>query len=257
MRLTVLGSGTVSPSAARTSSAYWVESGEVRLLLDCGAGVLHRMASFDIAWPGVTHVAVTHFHADHWGELPAVIFALRWGAETPRSDRLTLIGPRGFKARLEALCNAFGGWILEPEYPLEVIELAPDDAQEIGPGVLLDCHNTPHTEESLAYSVHDQRGRMVYTGDTGPSPDLANWARGCDLLLCECSLPDDRAIDTHLSPIGAGRLAKDAEAAKLVLTHFYPTVEDVDAASIAASQFNGPVVVAADGDTFEVDKSTE
>ena len=42
-----------------------------------------------------------------------------------------------------------------------------------------------------------------------------------------------------------------------MLTHFYPTVEDIDVASIAASQFDGPVVVAADGDTFKVDKSTE
>ena len=112
------------------------------------------------------------------------------------------------------------------------------------------------TEESLAYAVRSGGLRMVYTGDTGPSDELAAWANGCDLLLCECSLPEDRAIDIHLTPIQAGRLAATAGASSLVLTHFYPPVESPDPATIAGRAFHGEVVAASDGDQFVIGRES-
>jgi ribonuclease BN (tRNA processing enzyme) len=253
MLLCVIGTGTVAPSATRTAPAHWVEAGVTRLLLDCGAGTLHRAAALGIPWHEVTHVAITHFHADHWGELPHLLFALKWGIEPARSDPLTLIGPAGFRDRLAHLGQAFGSWVLEPGYPLEVTELAPGDRLALGGGAELACHATPHTAESLAYAVRHAGRRLVYTGDTGPSRDLARWAEGCDLLLAECSLPEDRAIDVHLTPSLAGALARDAKAKCLVLTHFYPPVEAVDPARLAGAVFAGPVAAARDGDRFSIE----
>lgn len=252
MELIVLGSGTVAPSPARTAPAHWVQSGETRLLLDCGAGVLHRAASFDVPWYQVTHVALTHFHPDHWGELPMLLFALRWGIEPARSAPLTIIGPAGLRTRLTLLAGALGDWVLEPGYPVELHEIAPGGALELGPGIVLEACKTPHTPESLAFAVRDRSGRLVYTGDTGPDAPLAAWARGCDLLLAECSLPESRALAIHLTPAQAGALARDAGAAQLVLTHFYPPVEGTDPAGAAARVFGGPVTAARDGDRFTV-----
>src|SRR5581483_3821323 len=95
MELVVLGTGTVAPSAERTAAAYWVETGPVRLLMDCGAGTMHRLARFELPWPTLTHVALTHFHMDHWGELPMLFFAVKYGTLPARKDPLTLIGPPG------------------------------------------------------------------------------------------------------------------------------------------------------------------
>ena len=91
----------------------------------------------------------------------------------------------------------------------------------------------------------------MYTGDTGPSESLGDWARGCDLLLAECSLPEAMAMDIHLTPRGAGTLAARAEAKRLVLTHLYPPVERVDILAEVAAVFGGPAVVANDGDRFQ------
>ncbi len=77
-------------------------------------------------------------------------------------------------------------------------------------------------------------GRLVYTGDTGPSADLAAWAKGCDLLLAECSLPDGQGVEGHLTPATVGRLAADAAARRLVLTHLYPPAERVDVRAAVA-----------------------
>jgi ribonuclease BN (tRNA processing enzyme) len=251
--LRVIGSGTVAPSPTRTSPAHWVEAGSVRLLMDCGAGTLHRAAALGVPWHTATHVALTHFHVDHWGELPAFLFALRWGIEPARTAPLRLLGPRGLADRLVHLTRAFAEWVLDPGYPLEITELVPGVAVALADDVRLECHPTPHTEESLALAVTRGGARLVYTGDTGPSPDLARWARGCDLLLAECSLPDDRALEIHLTPTQAGQLARDAEAKSLVLTHFYPPVHVGDAARLAGAAFGGPVAAAEDGDRFLIE----
>jgi len=252
MELVVLGSGTVAPSPHRTAPAHWVSAGDVRVLLDCGAGMLHRAARHGVPWPGVTHVALTHFHPDHWGELPMLLFALRWGTLPARSTVLRVIGPAGLRTRLTVLAGALGDWVLEPGYPLEVLEIAPGERLELAPGVHLEAWKTPHTDESLAYAVQDAEVRLVYTGDTGPSDDLARFAKGCDLLLAECSLPDDQAIGIHLTPSQAGALARAAGARGLVLAHMYPAIEGTDPASVAARAFGGRVTAANDGDRFTI-----
>ena len=252
MELVVLGSGTVAPSAYRTAPAHWVTTGEVRLLLDCGAGTLHRAAQFGIPWPAVSHIALTHFHPDHWGELPMLLFALKWGTLPARSAGVVLIGPRGLTTRLTALAGALGDWVLDPGYPLEVREIAPGGAVDLAPGVALAACKTPHTPESLAYAVRDRAARLVYTGDTSPSAELGRWAHGCDLLLAECSLPDGQGVAIHLTPTQAGELARTAAARRLVLTHFYPAIEGTDPVSVAARAFGGDVVAAADGDRFTI-----
>ncbi len=233
-----------SPPAPRSS---------VRLLLDCGAGTCHRMAGFGLPWFDLTHVAITHFHTDHYGELPALLFAMKYGAERPRSAPLTLIGPVGMRQRVAALAAAFGDWLAEPGFPLEVLEVRPAAAAvDLAPGVSLAACKTPHTDESLAYAIATAGARLVYTGDTGPSEPLGDWARPCDLLLAECSLPEDRALDFHLTPLGAGALAERAHAKRLVLTHLYPPVETTDILGQVARAYRGPAVVAADGDSFTV-----
>lgn len=253
MLLVVIGSGTVAPSARRTAPAHWVEAGATRLLLDCGAGTLHRAAALDLPWHTVQHIAITHFHVDHWGELPHFLFALRWGIEPARSAPLVLWGPAGLRERLGALARGFGDWVLEPGFPLAIRELAPGAAAALADDVTLECHATPHTDESLAYAVRHAGCRLVYTGDTGPSDALARWAAGCDLLLAECSLPEERAIDVHLTPSRAGAMARDAQAKCLVLTHFYPAAEPVDAARLAGQVFDGRVTAARDGDRFLIE----
>jgi ribonuclease BN (tRNA processing enzyme) len=252
MRLTVLGSGTVAPTADRTAAAHWLEAGDVRLLLDCGAGTLVRAAQFGIPWHAATHVAISHFHPDHWGELPHYLFALRWGIEPPRADPLVLLGPRGLHARLTLAAGAFEDWLIRPEYGLEVKEVTPGTAYTLGSGVVLECAKTPHTPESLAYAVRADGARLVYTGDTGFDATLAAWAAECDLLLAECSLPDARAIDLHLTPTTAGRLATRARARRLVLTHFYPLFGSEDPVAVARAAFDGPVTAARDGDRFTI-----
>jgi len=248
--LVTAGTGTVAPSATRSGPAHWAERGDVRLLMDCGAGATHQLARCGLAWEHVTHVAISHFHPDHFGELPALLFALRHA--TKRVEPLVIVGPAGTVRLLKGLAEGFGDWLLDPGYPIGILDLQAGEPFPLSPDVMLEVHPTPHTRESVAFGVTAPEGRLVYTADTGPSADLAAWASGCDLLLAECSLPDGEGVDGHLTPASAGRLAADAAARRLVVTHLYPPAERVDVRAGIAACYRGPVTVAADGDRFEV-----
>jgi ribonuclease BN (tRNA processing enzyme) len=247
MRLTTVGTGTISLTPGRACAGHLVESGEVRLLMDCGSGVVHRMSELGLDWWGITHVALTHFHADHVGDLPTLVFAWKYARRPGRAAPLTLVGPPGTHALVERLAGAFGAWMLDPGFPFRIVELPPGESAPLGGGVTLAARAVPHTAESVAYSVEHGRRRVVYTGDTGWDPSLGEWATGCDVLLCECSLPESWAIPQHLTPEQCGALAAIARPRLLVLTHLYPPVLEVDIPAAVRSRYAGDVVVARDG----------
>ncbi len=251
MRFTTLGTGTVSLSPNRSCAGYLLESGDLRLLIDCGSGITRRLADLGIAWQTITHVALTHFHIDHHGDLPTLIFAWKYGFLPARSEPVEILGPVGTKALLERLAAAYGAWVTDPGFPLTVREITPSDTVELPDGVALTCLPVPHTPESVAYSMVRGGRRVVFTGDTGPSADLAAWARGCDLLVAECSLPTGMHIPEHLTPEQCGELAAGAAPRHLALTHFYPPVEQVDVRALVTARWAGPVTLAHDGWYFE------
>ena len=253
MRLTVVGSGTTAPHPGRVCAGHLVEAGETRVLFDCGSGVVHRLAELGLPWPRLTHVALTHFHYDHVGDLPALIAALRWGQMPARTDPLTLLGPVGTNAWLDRVAAAHGDWVRAPGYDLRVIELDANSRLALPPDDLsLSVFPVPHTPESVAYSISSPRARLVYTGDTAYDDALADWAARCDVLLTECSLPAALAIPEHLTPESAGALAARAQPGRLVLTHFYPPVEVEDIPSLVRTRWPGPVMLAQDGTVIDL-----
>jgi ribonuclease BN (tRNA processing enzyme) len=252
MELVTVGTGTVAPSAHRTCACHWVARGDARVLLDCGNGALHRLAEFGLPWHDVSHVVVSHFHPDHWGELPMLVYALKHATVPPRTEPLVILGPPGVVRLLRTLAEGYGDWLLDPGFPIGILDVRDGDPFPLGADLSLETFPVPHTTESVALSLTAPEGRLVYTGDTGPSGELARWAGGCDLLLAECSLPEAMALDIHLTPERAGTLAQEAGAKRLVLTHFYPPVETSDPAALAGAQFRGPISAARDGDRFTI-----
>ena len=254
MRFTTLGTGTVALDGARSCAGYLFEAGEVRLLIDCGSGITRRLAELGFPWQEITHVALTHFHIDHHGDLPTLIFAWRYGMLPARSAPLDVYGPPGIRDLMDRLAAAYGDWVLAPGFPLTVWEIPFGESVSLTSTIRLSTHKVPHTAESIAYSMERGGRRIVFTGDTGADDSLGDWAHGCDLLVCECSLPSSMAIKEHLTPEQCGTLAARAAPRHLALTHFYPPVERVDILAAIAASYAGPVTLARDGWHVELEE---
>jgi ribonuclease BN (tRNA processing enzyme) len=224
--------------------------------MDCGSGIAHRLAVLGIRWQDITHVALTHFDADHVVDLVTLMVAWRYGDLPPRSAPLDLIGPVGLTDFLARLSAAHGKTVRDPGFPVHVREITTDDVPlTLADGVTIRARKVPHTAESVAYAIEHAGLRVVYTGDTAFDPSLAEWAGGCDVMLCECSLPEAMAVPTHLTPNQCGQLAAIAGPKLLVLTHFYPPVEHVDIEAVVRERYSGAIALATDGYSIDLGAS--
>ncbi len=259
VRLTVLGSGTLLPDPLRQSPAHWVEAGDARVLLDCGSGALHALGRHGLEWRRLSHLVISHFHTDHVGDVAALLWALHHGPGIldgdSRSEPLTVLGPPGTRRFLEALAGAHGKWILEPGFPVRIVEPGREGRHDDPDRELhLRCHPTPHTDVSVAWRLETPAGTMGYTGDTGPSDALGGFLGGCDLLVAECAVSDEVHMETHLSPSSVASLARRADPGLLLLTHPYPSVDPVRLPDLLRKAgYDGWAVTAWDGTAVELE----
>jgi ribonuclease BN (tRNA processing enzyme) len=249
VRLTVVGSGTAAPEPARVCAAFSIETPGARVLIDCGPGAVHHMARFGVPWPRLDHLVISHFHTDHIGDIPMLLFALKWGGEDRTSDPLNIWGPPGIRSLMAGLAEVFGDHIRDPGFPVQIHELEAGRDVRLGRELTLACARTPHTDSSLAFRVEDGRGGSIgYTGDTGPSSAVARFLAGVDIMIGECSLPDDEAMETHLTPSALAAMAEEAAAGRLLVTHVYPHLGRRDVTGLVRhAGWKGPLIRAEDG----------
>ena len=248
MRITAVGTGTAAPTAHAVNAGWLADAGADRLLFDCGSGVVHRMAELGLDWRTITHVVITHFHADHITDLATLITAWRYGQLPPRSSPAEIIGPVGTSEMMQKTAALFGAQILDPgTFAVVVRELPVGEVLTLPGGAQLEAFKVPHTVESVAYSLRQGGRRFVYTGDTGPDAGLASWATGADVLVTECSLPREMPVEGHLAPADCAAMAATARPGCLVLTHRYPPLDAVDVLGSVQRDYSGPVRLAHDG----------
>lgn len=222
LRLTVLGSSTAAPHPDSPSAGYLVEWEETTLLLDVGQGVIRALQA--IADPlHLSGVIVGHMHADHYLDLVGLRYLYPWGE--PAAIRLPVHLPPGGKARIGALATAISerAGFFEAAYAIE--EYDDRVPLQIGP-LTVRFHQGLHYVPAWGVAITAPDGaRLVYTGDTGPSDSVIEFARGADLLLVEAALrlpSNDDPKRGHLTAEEAIELATAAQARSALVVHYPP-----------------------------------
>ncbi len=230
MKLTILGSGTSVPHPKRSSSGFWLETGNGSILLDCSASAVHRMAQENLDWANLDAIWISHFHLDHIGGLLPFLFGTKYAPETrSRKKPLKIFGAKGLQTLIEKFDRADDYNLLEQPFPLEIIEVEPLEKFEILKETEAVALDTPHTDESLAIHIRDEKGKtLVYSADTGFVKDLGTLARKSDLFILECSFFKNKSVETHLEFSEAIYLIRYAGPKRAVLTHLYPEWDAVD-----------------------------
>jgi len=249
VKVTVVGSGCGIPNPKRGSPCIAVRGGKELFAFDLGPGALRAMGTAGVAWAELDAVFITHFHTDHIGDLAPLLFAYNI-PDTNREFPLRLCGPPGIEKLYENLVAAYGEWLVPKRYELFIEELA--DAPLEGAAWRLEIAPAEHSRPAYAYRFEADGASMVYSGDTDYSESIVSLASGCDLLILECSYPNEIEIAGHLIPRKAADMARRTGCKKLVLTHIYPVCADYDLIAECKETYNGDVVLAEDGMEIEL-----
>lgn len=242
--LIILGSGTGIPSLRRGSPGLLVMTESSHLLIDSGAGVLRRMLEVGITYRDIGLLLYTHIHPDHISDLVPLLFACKY-ADLPREKDLVCVGGPGFKRHFHKLKKANGSWIDAQSYLLTIKEIfqRPLSFQD---GKIF-AKPMAHLPESVGYRIEFKDGKSIaISGDTDYCRNIIDLAFEVDLLVLECSFPDGKKIEGHLTPSLAGRIGLESHCKKLLLTHFYPVCDSFNILEQCRQVYQGETILAED-----------
>ncbi len=222
LRLTVLGCSSAAPHPDSPAAGYLVEWGDTAILFDAGQGVVRNLQAV-LDPHRLAAVVIGHMHADHYLDLAGMRYLFPWGEEAPR--RLPVHLPPGGRRKLDALAEGISERPGFFDAAYDAVEYDPDAPLRIGP-LQIRFHAGQHYVPAWGVEITAPDGaRLVYTGDTGPSTSMAEFALGADLFLVESTLLDISTDDPrrgHLMPEEAIEMAHQAEARSTLLVHYLP-----------------------------------
>lgn len=242
--LIVLGSGTGVPSLRRGSPGLLVVNESTKLLIDSGSGVLRRMLEVGITYRDLDLLLYTHIHPDHVSDLVPILFACKY-SDLPREKDLLCVGGRGFRRYFNKVNRTHGSWIEPQSYQLTIREIASRPISSRGMKIF--AKQMAHLPESVGYRIEFEEGKSIaISGDTDYCKNLIDLAFEADLLVLECSFPDEKKVEGHLTPSLAGRIGMECRCKRLLLTHFYPVCDQFDILKQCREVFQGEVVMGED-----------
>jgi len=245
MRLTILGSGTnVHPT--RAAAGYLVQTDHT-MLLDFGPRTLSNLLKTGIDRHQITHILISHFHADHFSDFitfffDAVIYTKHGGGRRPD---LTVIGPKGSKHLLGMILKTFPSFSSAP-FRVTIKEVG-DRSFGIG-DTRISPKTMTHVPElhCLGYRIEYRGKTLAYSGDTMYCDNLVRLCQDVDVALLDCSFPANKPGPVHLHAGQCGQVAKEGGVGRLLLSHFYPIAERYDVKAQAGEEFSGPITVGQD-----------
>lgn len=249
MELIILGSGCGVPSLTRGSPGLVMKVGDEPFLFDSGCGTLERLMRVSISYQRINHIFYTHRHTDHTIELASFLLATNITPGFQREQELFIIGPKGFQRFYEKFLSLYP-WLKPQSYQIHVREVWQGPLRTSH--FLVEARPTGHTSDSVGYRVETEGKAIVYSGDAIYCESLVQLAKKADLLILECSFPNELEVEGHLTPALAGKIATEAQAKRLVLTHFYPVCDGYDIEGQCRAAFDGEVIVAHDLMRFEL-----
>ncbi|MDD4004629.1 MAG: ribonuclease Z [Elusimicrobiaceae bacterium] len=214
MKVIILGSGGFYPDvtgeAVRNPAGYAVDAGAGVLVFDLGFGNVRQLARAGIELSRISHVFLSHFHPDHWGDLPALLFAYRYNAK-PLNGRLTIAGPAGLSALVARIRAVSPGYFDVSGYAEEVIELEPG-REFVAGACRVGCMKVEHGAQSLAYKIRGpHEGETVcYTGDAMFSAELRNFCARAELVIADAGCAGCPPGSPHMTPAEAVSLSDTA-----------------------------------------------
>ena len=247
MKVTVLGGCGAWPVVGQACSGYLVEHEGFRLVLDPGYATLPRLLE-ETSADQVDAVLVSHGHPDHCADLSPLLRARALGDSQPLA-----LPVHALPGAVDAVLALDNPRMLARSYTL--LEFTAGHRFEVGP-FEVDTWALPHFVPNAGMRLTAGGRVLAYTGDTGPSHDIAAMARDADILLAEATFPERVLPEKDAQYLStarqAGQYAAEADVRRLVLTHLWPGTEPSAAKESARRAYSGDLDIATPGVIVEL-----
>jgi len=246
MQVTFLGTGSAMPTVSRVQTGLLLTSAGRSLLVDCGSGVLHRLARTSVSYEGVSSVLLTHHHLDHLSDLMALLKA-RWLAG---EEYLEIVGPTGTKQVIDGLVSVHS--YLDGRVDLRIRDVTAGQSFEVA-GFGIESYETRHSMDGLAYRFADstdEQAVFAFSGDSEAFAGMGRFANDCRVLAHDCSFPDGVDVSGHPTPTQLGDALAGCSVDRLYLTHLFPHTDgnhEEMRQAVTTAGFAGEVRIARDG----------
>lgn len=245
MKITVLGCYGPYPKARGACSGYLFEDKDLKILIDCGNGVISRYFAHCGDLNMLDAILISHLHPDHMSDLMVLRYAIAIGQMNGKVNKaIDLYLPASPREEYERIPyqQAFSRRVINDGMEIRIKD------------VNISFFKTNHPVE--CYGMVFQRGlkKFVYSGDTQYFPQLVDHVKGSDLFLCEGGIPESlRKEDTpHLSARQVAEIADKAGLKRIILTHLYPPVKVVSLYDEARQIFPYIIEIAEEGKTYYI-----
>lgn len=249
LRLTFLGTGAPIPTDQRVQTGLLLETGGTCLLIDCGSGVLHRLAQSTTEFEEITNVLLTHHHLDHIADL-LPLMKTRWFVGEPS---LEIAGPKGTKRLVNNLLELH-------DYLRDALNIT---VREVGLGDFSFANfeitpiETEHVMHCLGYRftpAGEDEPTFTFSGDSEAFSEMAEFASGSDIFVHDCATTDNEEGSPHATPNELGKILAGHQFGQVYLTHLYPETDGHHSEMLESVQmhYDGDVQISHDGLTIEI-----
>jgi len=249
LKIIFLGTNGWYDTATGNTVCTLIRAAQYDIILDAGGGFYKTNDFIPEGSEKPAILLLSHFHLDHIQGLHTLV-----RGRFPHG--LTLCGPTGTRQVMDTIINSpYTVSRAALPYATTVCEL-PDECGHLP--FKVDTRPLLHSGMTLGFRLEIDGRIIAYCPDTGYCENAVALGRDADLLITECANKSGEEIPSwpHLNPETAARIAVEARAKKLVLTHFsagtYLTLAERKVSEAAAQTIFPDTLAAMDGMILEL-----